>query len=96
MYGLKETGIFAFNRLVQMLAPYGYKPMPFTPGLWKDHTKRTSFILCFDDFGIKSFSKDGALHLINALRDNYALTIDWTGTLYCGLDLMTKNMSTSS
>jgi hypothetical protein len=57
MYGLKEAGIIAFNQLVKKLAPSGYEPMPFTPGLWRHRTKRTTFVLCVDDFGVKYFSK---------------------------------------
>ena len=76
MSGLKEAGIIAFNQLVQKLAPYGHEPMPFTPGLWEHKTKRTTFVLCVNDFGVKYFSKDDALHLINVLQDHYALTID--------------------
>ncbi len=33
MYGLKEAGIIAFNRLVANLKPHGYHPVRFTPGL---------------------------------------------------------------
>jgi hypothetical protein len=66
MYGLKEAGIIAFNQLVKKLAPFGYEPMSFTPGLWRHKTKRTTFVLCVDDFGVKYFSKDDANHLINA------------------------------
>jgi hypothetical protein len=87
MYGLKEAGILAFNQLVKKLAPHGYAPMPFTPGLWRHKTKRTTFVLCVDDFGVKYFTKDDALHLINALEASYSLTIDWDGKLYCGLNL---------
>jgi hypothetical protein len=87
MYGLKEAGIIAFNQLVKKLDPHGYEPMPFTPGLWKHRTKRTTFVLCVDDFGIKYFSKTDAQHLIDALQADYDLTIDWTGSLYCGLTL---------
>ena len=87
MYGLKEAAIIAFNQLVQKLAPHGYTPMPFTPGLWKHRTKRTTFVLCVDDFGVKYFSKTDALHLITALKTHYELTIDWSGSLYCGLTL---------
>jgi hypothetical protein len=87
MYGLKEAGILAFNQLVKKLAPHGYEPMPFTPGLWRHRTKRTTFVLCVDDFGVKYFSKDDAQHLIDALEADYQLTTDWTGSLYCGLTL---------
>jgi hypothetical protein len=61
--------------------------MPFTPGLWHHKTKRTTFVLCIDDFRVKCFSKDNAQHIINAIKANYDLTIDWSGKLYCGLDL---------
>jgi hypothetical protein len=53
MYGLKEAAIVTFNQLVTKLAPAGYKPAPFTPGLWRHHTKKTTFVLCVDDFGVK-------------------------------------------
>jgi hypothetical protein len=87
LYGLKEAGILAFNQLVKKLAPHGYEPMPFTPGLWRHRTKRTTFVLCVDDFGVKYFSKADAQHLIDALQADYELTIDWEGTLYCGLTI---------
>ena len=87
MYGLKEAGIIAFNQLVAKLAPYGYSPMKYTPGLWKHNTRKTTFALCVDDFGVKYFCKDDALHLINAVKDEYEVTIDWEGKLYCGLNL---------
>jgi hypothetical protein len=89
MYGLKEVAaIIAFNQLVKKLAPAGYKPTPFTPGLWRHRTKRTTFALCVDNFGVKYFSHADALHLITTLTAHYELTIDWTGSLYsCSLTL---------
>ena len=87
MYGLKEAGIIAFKQLVNKLEPSGYHPMQHTPGLWRHKTRKTTFALCVDDFGVKYFSKADALHLINALETEYKLTIDWTGSLYCGLNL---------
>jgi hypothetical protein len=64
MYGLKEAAIIAFNQLVKKLAPHGYAPTPYTPGLWHHKTKRTTFVLCVDDFGVKYFSQAVAQHLI--------------------------------
>ena len=87
IYGLKEAGILAFNQLVQKLKPAGYELMPFTPGLWRHRTKRTTFALCVDDFGIKYFSKADAMHFIETVKAHYDLTIDWAGKLYCGLAL---------
>ena len=40
-----------------------------------------------DDFGIKYQGQDNAMHLINALKENYELEIDWKGELYCGVSL---------
>jgi hypothetical protein len=68
MYCLKEAGVIALNQLVQKLDPSGYEPIPFTPGLWRHRTKRSTFALCVDDFGIKSFSVPNALHLINTVK----------------------------
>jgi hypothetical protein len=87
MYGLKEAAIVTFNQLVTKLAPAGYKPAPFTPGLWRHHTKKTTFVLCVDDFGVKCFSKSDAQHLIDAIKAHYELTINWSSLLYCGLTL---------
>jgi hypothetical protein len=86
MYGLKEGSILAYYQLKQHLAPYGYTPVRFTPGLWKHSTRRTTFAV--DDFGIKYFSKADADHLFSALHYKYALTKkDWSGTSYLGLTL---------
>jgi hypothetical protein len=87
IYGLKEAGIIAFQHLVKNLAKHGYEPMPFTPGLWRHRSRPTTFTLCVDDFGIKYFSKTDAQHLIAAVEINYQCTVDWSGTLYCGLNL---------
>ena len=34
------------------------------------------FTLDVDDFGIKFFAKDDATHLLDALRENYSITVD--------------------
>ena len=43
--------------------------------------------MCVDDFGIKYFNRDVALHLIKTLQQYFDISIDWTGTNYCGLTL---------
>ena len=68
MYGLKESGIIAFKQLYHKLAPAGYHPCKQTPGFWTHATKRTTFTLCVDDFGVKYFSKADANHLIAAIK----------------------------
>ena len=38
MYGLKETGIIAYKRLVRNLHPHGYVPVAHTRGIWTHST----------------------------------------------------------
>ena len=87
MYGLKEASILAYDQLKDHLAPYGYTPVPVTPGLWRHNARRTVFTLAVDDFGIKYFCKADADHLFSALKDKYELTQDWSGNNYLGVTL---------
>jgi hypothetical protein len=87
MYGLKEASILAYEQLKAHLAPHGYAPVRFTPGLWKHKTRRTTFTLAVDDFGIKYFCKADADHLFSAIEEKYELTKDWSGTSYLGLTI---------
>ena len=57
------------------------------PGFWTHATKRTTFTLSVDDFGVQYFGKTDADHLITDIKDNYYVTIDWASTRYCGLTL---------
>ena len=56
MYGLPQAGRLAHEELVTHLAPYGYTPVRFTPGLWVHNKLKTTFTLVVDDFGIKHMS----------------------------------------
>ena len=87
MYGLKQAAILAYEHLVNQLAPHGYHPCPYTTGLWQHKTKPTKFCLCVDDFGVKYFTRQDADHLLNALRANYKISVDWEGKNYCGLSI---------
>ena len=40
-----------------------------------------------DNFGAKHVGKDTADHLIQALKELYTISIDWTGSLYCDLTI---------
>jgi hypothetical protein len=87
MYGLKEAAILAYDQLRTHLAPFGYSPVPHTPGLWRHSSKPLTFTLAVDDFGIKYFDKADAEHLFAALSTRYAYTTDWSGSSYLGFDL---------
>ncbi len=57
------------------------------PGLWYHESRPITFTLVVDDFGIKYENKDNADHLIASIKKDYMLTKDWTGNLYCGIQL---------
>ena len=40
-----------------------------------------------DDYNFKYVGKDTADHLIQALKKLYTISINWTGSLYCGLTI---------
>ena len=50
-------------------------------------TCRTTFTLAVDDFGIKHFNQDDLDQLLNALKTNYTILEDPTGSHYCGLQI---------
>lgn len=87
MYGLKQAAVLAYNQLVAQLQPFGYCPSKHTGGMWGHESRPTRFCLCVDDFGIKSFSLDDTNHLLNALLSTYKISVDLTGSNYCGLKL---------
>ena len=44
-------------------------------------------MLFVDDFGVKYFSKDNVMHLIDSLKKHCTIREDWTGTNYCGFKI---------
>jgi len=87
MYGLPQAGRLAHDELVQHLAPYGYAPVKFTPGLWTNTILGITFTLVVDDFGIKYNSLHHLHHLKAALETKYSVTLDMSGSLYIGVSL---------
>ena len=88
MYGLQQAGILANDRLQAHLVKHGYTAAPNTPGLFTHTERPVTFSLVVDDFGIKYTSVADAQHLISTLQELYTISIDWTGSLYCGLSLL--------
>ena len=87
MYGLKQATILAYMQLVKRLANHGYKPCPFTTGIWKHTTCKTQFCLCVDDFGVKVFNADDKAHFLATLQNYYTISVDHKGTNYLGLTI---------
>ena len=81
MPSLKQAGRIANDRLQLHLAKFGYAPVARSPSLWKQATKDINFSLVVDDFGVKYVGKENADHLIQALRNMYSISINWTGAL---------------
>jgi hypothetical protein len=69
------------------LAPFGYYPARFTPGLWLHKTRPIAFSLVVDYFTVNYVGKQHADHLRNALLKTYELTTDWAETVYSGMSL---------
>jgi hypothetical protein len=87
MYGLNQAARLARDQLIDNLKPFGYSPSVEAPNIWVHNTRRTKFCLCVDDFGVKYFSEEDAQHLIHALKHSYSITVDKTGSNFCGLHL---------
>ena len=65
-----------------------FEPTKHTPGLWKHRTRPVIFALVFDNFGIKYTHKEDVEMLLNTLRQKYeAVSVDWSGKLFCGMNL---------
>ena len=87
MYGLPQAGQVAYKNLKKHLNSNGYHKIQRTEGYWRHETKNISFPLIVDDFGIKCIRKENGEHLLNTLKKNYEVEVDWTGSLYCGIEL---------
>ena len=87
MYGLPQAGKIANDELRKHLRPFGYKPCPRTPGLWKHDTRKISFALVVDDFAVKYGKKEDLEHLLKSIQSKYVITIDREATQFCGITL---------
>ena len=50
-------------------------------------TKPILFYLIVDDFEVKYIRKETTNHLIQSLQKLYTISINWTGSLFCGLTI---------
>ena len=88
MYGLPQAGMLANKLLKRRLAKHRYYEVHHTPGYWRHVWRPIDFTLVVDDFGVGYEGNEHALHLLITLCQYYeAVSIDWMGTLYCGITL---------
>ena len=40
-----------------------------------------------DDFGVKYIGEDNSRHIINSLKEEFTISEDWKGGLYCWINL---------
>jgi hypothetical protein len=87
MYGLPQAGLLANVLLAKRLAKHGYSPVPRTSGLWTHKWPPINFSLVVDDFGVVYVGREHVEHLKAALEDNYEISTDWEGAMYCVIKL---------
>jgi hypothetical protein len=87
MYGLPQAGIIAQELLEEQLAKYGYYQSKIIPGFWTHKTKPICFTLVVDNFTIIFTRKADVTHLVEALKRDYTITVDWEATKYIGLTI---------
>ena len=75
MYGLKQAAILAFDNLVHNITTHGHTPVLDTIGIWHHNTRRTKLYLCVDDFGVKYYTKEDAMHFLDSLNKSYTYTV---------------------
>jgi hypothetical protein len=80
MYGLPLAGIIAQELLQERLAKVEYHQSKIILGLWTHKTRKICFTLVVDEFAIKYTKLEDAQHLINALKKDYTITVDWDAT----------------
>ena len=85
--GLKQAGHITNNRLKIHFPQFVYAPVPRTPGLWKHVTHYITFSRVVNNFGVRYVGKENADHLIQNIEKQYTISIDWTGSLLCGLHI---------
>ena len=87
MYGLPQAGLLANIKLRKQLATHRHFPTVYTPDLWKHESNAIVSTLTVDDFLIKYSNKADADHLLKMLKEQYAISEDWTSHLYYGVHL---------
>ena len=87
MYGLAKAGILDNKLLSSRLEQEGYYQFKFTPSLWCHTWRPITFTLVVDSFGVKFEGDCHANHLKKCLEKHYKVSIDWCGSLFCGIHL---------
>lgn len=84
MYGLPQAGYLSQERLFKHLAENGFIQDDNIPCLFKHVERDLYFVLTVDDFGVKYAKQADAQFLLDVLRKQYEVSVDWSGSKYLG------------
>ena len=87
MPGLKQAVRIDNDRIEAHISHFVLAPVPRTPALWKHTTKPITLSLVVDNFGVRYVGKENSNYLIQSLQKWYIIFIDWTGFLFCVLNI---------
>ena len=90
LYGLPQAGLLAEKKMKGILLAAGFVECPNAPCLFRHATRKISFTLVVDDFGICWRKKEDAEYLMTTLEAHYKMKTDWTGTSYLGYKIEDK------
>ena len=87
MYSLSQMGSISYDDLQTILSSRNFTTHTTIPGIWTHKFKDLSFILTINDFVLKYTKQHEATYFTKLLSTKYHITIDWSGSNYCGLNL---------
>ena len=93
MYSTPQSGMFAHIKLSKILKQANFQQAEQEPGLWTYKTcTHLAFFLVIDDFREKYTRQEDTDFLCNTLiNDNYEITTNWGGILFCGITIQWDN-----
>ena len=86
MYGLAMSGKLCKLDLVALLLSWGFHETD-TPCLFRHATRKITFCLVVDDFGIKYDEQDDLDYLVDCLSSKYHVKVHPVGTKYLGFTI---------
>ena len=85
--GPPQAKNIANEYLRDKLCPLRYYEVSHTPVLWKYAYRPIDFSFVVDNFGVQYVGEDNKHHLIDSLKEDFAISEDWTWGLYYEINL---------
>ncbi len=86
MYGLAMSGKLCKDDLVALLLKFGFHETN-TPCLFRHATRKITFCLVVDDFGIKYDTQEDLEYLVSCLSSKYHVKVHPVGTKFLGFSI---------